>query len=292
MKTLVRGAEVPTTGKTNERPGTKAVARHIRMSASKARVVLDLIRGHDVAAADEILRFSELDAAIVIRKVLASAVANAEHNDDQIPEDLFVSACFADEGKTLRRMRPRARGRASRIRKRSCHITIIVSRMPERELERRRTLEASRPGSRAARRAGQQVAEERRRRIRRSRQEAAAPDHDDHEGHDHDHGEHDGHDHGEHEHDEATADDVEALAEADAAGRRPVPAVKVVEEESAGTQQAETLADHEEGAEVTIEDELPGDPAAEDSATNKTTADDTGAGDTTADGAPAKDEDE
>jgi len=295
MKTLVRGAEVPTTGKTNERPGTKAVARHIRMSASKARVVLDLIRGHDVAAADEILRFSERDAAIVIRKVLASAVANAEHNDDQIPEGLFVSACFADEGKTLRRMRPRARGRASRIRKRSCHITIIVSRMPERELERRRTLEASRPGSRAARRAGQQVAEERRRRIRRSRQEAAAPDHDDHEGHDHeghDHGhdEHDGHDHG--EHDEATADDVEALAEADAAGRRPVPAVKVVEEESAGTQQAETLADHEEGAAVTIEDELPGDPAAVDSSTDSTTADGTGADDTTADEAPAKDEDE
>src|SRR5688572_3285885 len=108
--TIVRGGEVPTTGKTNERPGTRAVVRHVRMSATKARVVLDLIRGHDVASADEVLRFSERDAAIVIRKLLASAVANAQHNDAQIPEDLYVAACFADEGKTLRRMRPRARG--------------------------------------------------------------------------------------------------------------------------------------------------------------------------------------
>jgi large subunit ribosomal protein L22 len=264
MSTLVQGAEVPTTGKTNERPGTRAVARHVRMSATKARAVLDLIRGLDVAAADEILRFSERDAAIVVRKVLNSAVANAQHNDDQIPEDLFVSACFADEGKTLRRMRPRARGRANRIRKRTCHITVIVSRMPERELERRRAQEATRPGSRAARRAGQRVAEERRRRIRRTRQEAAH-DHDDHEGHDHeghDHDDHDGHDHDDHEghdHDGPTADDVEELAEVDAAGREPISAVRAVEEESAGTQQAETLADHEDEAEVTIEDELPGD---------------------------------
>ena len=114
----VRQVEIPTTGKTNERPGTRAVAMHVRMSAYKARVVLDLIRNKDVATADEILRFSDREAAAVIRKVLRSAVANAEHNDDQIPEDLFVSACFADEGKTLRRMRPRARGRATRIRKR------------------------------------------------------------------------------------------------------------------------------------------------------------------------------
>ena len=209
---LVRGAPVPTTGKTNERPGTRAVARHIRMSASKARVVLDLIRGKDVQTADEILRFSERDAAIVIRKVLASAVANAEHNDDQIPEDLFVAACFADEGKTLRRMRPRARGRASRIRKRTCHITVIVARMPEGELERRRSVEASRPGSRAARRAGQQQAEGRRRQLRRARQEAAAPEGQDHD-HDHDH-DHEGHDHDEPiEIEVDQVDDVEEVAE-------------------------------------------------------------------------------
>jgi large subunit ribosomal protein L22 len=206
----VRQVDVPTTGKTNERPGTRAVAKYVGFSAYKARVVLDLIRNKDIATADEVLRFSERDAAIVIRKLLTSAVANAAHNDDQIPEDLFVSACFADEGKTLRRMRPRARGRASRIRKRTCHITIIVSRMPEAELERRRAAEANRPGSRAARRAGQVEADERRRRVRKSRQEALEAEHDhdhDHEGHDHDHDhDHEGHDH---EHDDVvTEDDV------------------------------------------------------------------------------------
>jgi large subunit ribosomal protein L22 len=195
MSSDVRQVDIPTTGKTNERPGTRAVAMHVRMSAYKARVVLDLIRNKDVATADEILRFSDREAAAVIRKVLRSAVANAEHNDEQIPEDLFVSACFADEGKTLRRMRPRARGRATRIRKRTTHITVIVSRIPDAELNRRREKEATRPGSRAARRAGQQDAEERKRRVRRGRQEAANPeDHEghDHEGHDHDH---EGHDH-------------------------------------------------------------------------------------------------
>jgi large subunit ribosomal protein L22 len=155
--------------KTNERPGTRAVARHVRVSAYKAREVLDLIRDLDVRTADEVLQFSERDIAIVIRKLLRSAVANAEHNDEQIADDLFVAACFADEGKTIRRMRPRARGRATRIRKRSCHITIIVSRLPEDRLERRRASEASRPGTRAARRAGQEAAEARSGRTRRSR---------------------------------------------------------------------------------------------------------------------------
>jgi len=158
-----------TAAKTNERPGTKAVARHVRVSAYKAREVLDLIRDLDVRSADEVLQFSERDIAIVIRKLLRSAVANAEHNDEQIVDDLFVSACFADEGKTIRRMRPRARGRATRIRKRSCHITVIVSRLPEDRLERRRAKEAARPGSRAARRAGQTAAEARPGRSRRSR---------------------------------------------------------------------------------------------------------------------------
>jgi large subunit ribosomal protein L22 len=157
----------PATTRTNERPGTRAVLRHTRMSASKARVVLDLIRGKDVRTAEEILQFSERDAAIAIRKLLRSAVANAEHNDEQAGDELFVSACFADEGRTLRRFRPRARGRATRIRKRSCHITVIVSRMPDEMLERRREKEASRPGSRAARVAAQQAVEAGRRRRRR-----------------------------------------------------------------------------------------------------------------------------
>ncbi len=132
-----------TATKTNERPGTRAVHRYCGMSASKARQVLDLIRGADVQRAAEILTGTEREAAEIIGKVLASAVANAAHNDQQNPEELYVSACYADEGTTMKRWRPRARGRATRIRKRTCHITIIVSRLPADQLElRRRRMEA------------------------------------------------------------------------------------------------------------------------------------------------------
>jgi large subunit ribosomal protein L22 len=132
-----------TATKTNERPGTRAVHRYCGMSASKARQVLDLIRGVDVQRAAEILAGVEREAAEIIGKVLTSAVANAAHNDQQNPEELYVSACYADEGATMKRWRPRARGRATRIRKRTCHITIIVSRLPADQLElRRRRMEA------------------------------------------------------------------------------------------------------------------------------------------------------
>lgn len=161
-------------------PGTVARARFVRMSATKARAVLDLIRGADVRTAEQTLRFCEREAAVVIGKLLHSAIANAEHNDDQIGDDLVVSACYADEGRTIRRFRPRARGRATRIRKRTCHITLVVSRMTEDQLERRRARDATRPGSRASRRAGQEAAEEKTGRTRRRRrakapQEAAPP---------------------------------------------------------------------------------------------------------------------
>jgi large subunit ribosomal protein L22 len=161
--------------KTNERPGTRSVVRYARFSAFKARPVLDLIRGQAVGDADEILQFTPRAAAVVIRKCLASAVANAQHNDELDPDDLYVSACFADEGPTLRRFRPRARGRATRIRKRTCHITVIVSRMPEEMLERqRRRQEAHAPAATRGRR-GRDAAAARRERVRRSRrgQEAA-----------------------------------------------------------------------------------------------------------------------
>jgi large subunit ribosomal protein L22 len=132
-----------TATKTNERPGTRAMHRYCGMSASKARQVLDLIRGEDVQRAAEILNGTEREAAEIIGKVLNSAVANAAHNDQQNPEELYVSACFADEGTTMKRWRPRARGRATRIRKRTSHITIIVSRLPADQLElRRKRMEA------------------------------------------------------------------------------------------------------------------------------------------------------
>jgi large subunit ribosomal protein L22 len=122
--------------KTNERPGTRAQVRYVRVSAYKAREVLDLVRGLHVSDADQVLAFTERDVARVVRKALASAVANAQNNDSHDPDTLQVVACYADEGPTLKRWRPRARGRATRIRKRTCHITVIVGRMDDDALRR------------------------------------------------------------------------------------------------------------------------------------------------------------
>jgi len=150
-----------------ERVGTKASAKYVRSSASKARVVLDLVRGLDVRRASEVLRFSERAVSSDIAKVLQSAVANATHNDAQDTEELYVAACYADEGPTMRRFRPRARGRATRIRKRSCHITIIVARLSDDRLEVLTNRESNRG---AAGRAG--TAQSRRERVERSRRRA------------------------------------------------------------------------------------------------------------------------
>ena len=120
--------------KLNERPGTRATLRGYHMSASKARVVLNLIRNEDVTTAREILAGTTREAADVIGKVLASAVANAVNNDGLQAEDLYVSAAYADEGITMKRFTPRARGRAGKIRKRACHITVIVSRLDDERL--------------------------------------------------------------------------------------------------------------------------------------------------------------
>jgi len=162
--------------KTNERPGTRAGARYVRVSASKAREVLDLIRGESYGRAAEIAAFSERAVSDVIAKCLDSAVANAENNDGISAEELYVSACYADEGPTLKRWRPRARGRATRINKRTCHITIIVNRYDEATLEDLREREEARG------RAGSSThaAEARRQRVERSRAaaEEAAHDHD------------------------------------------------------------------------------------------------------------------
>jgi len=165
--------------KTNEQPGTRAQVRHARFSASKAREVLDLIRGLPVGEAADVLQFTERGASVAIAKVLAAAVANAEHNDELDGDTLYVSACYADEGPTLKRWRPRARGRATRIRKRTCHVTIIVSPMPPEmaaKLEARQASGAT-PTTRRSRRAQ----ESRRARVARSRGEAAAAEAEDEE---------------------------------------------------------------------------------------------------------------
>ena len=105
----------------------KATAKYVRVTPRKARLVIDQVRGKDVVAAREILRFSERAIAEVVEKVLNSAVANAGNNHHMRSANLVVKAAYVDEGPTLKRIRPRAKGSASRIRKRTSHITVIVA---------------------------------------------------------------------------------------------------------------------------------------------------------------------
>jgi large subunit ribosomal protein L22 len=167
-------------------PETSAKLRYHRASPSKVRQVLRLIVGQDVNEAREILRFCERGASDPVMKLLDSAVANAEHNDNVPEDELFVARAFADEGPTLKRGRPRARGRYGRIKKRTSHITITVARFEDDVLERRREREAATAApTRVSRR--RRVAESR----RRARAQAA---------HDHDH-----------EHDDEELEDDDAL---------------------------------------------------------------------------------
>ena len=156
-----------------ERTGVKASAMYLRVSAYKARVVLNLIRGLPVKNADEVLQFSDREVSNDIRKVLASAVANAQHNHEQDPEELFVKACFADEGPTLKRFTPRARGRGNRINKRTCHITIVLGRLDEARLEVVQAREAKRAATGRRRPTAAGTSASRRARVERSRQRAA-----------------------------------------------------------------------------------------------------------------------
>lgn len=109
-----------------DRPGSYAIARHVRMSPTKVRRVVDVVRGMDVTDALTTLRFAPQAAAEPVAKVVASAASNAETNDDLRVEDLYISQVFVDEGVTMRRIRPRAKGSASRILKRGSHITVVV----------------------------------------------------------------------------------------------------------------------------------------------------------------------
>ncbi len=158
--------------KTNETPGVRARLTHARFSASKARAVLDLIRGKSVDEALNELDLCERGAADPVRNVLDSAIANAGNNNDIPPEELFVGACYADEGPTLKRWRPRARGRATQILKRTCHITVIVSRYTAEEMDELRKRAESRGRVTSDARA------DRARRVARSRADSAEGDDD------------------------------------------------------------------------------------------------------------------
>jgi large subunit ribosomal protein L22 len=165
---------------------------HCGVSATKVRQVLGLIRGLDVTDAREVLRFCERGSAEAVGKLLDSAVANAEHNDLLPADELFVSRAWADEGPTAKRYRPRARGRGTRIRKRTSHVTIVVARYSEEDLVKRTQRETA---------SGSGAAADRRRRLTRRRRVAASTAAQT-EAHDHDH-DHD------HDHEEQVADLIE-----------------------------------------------------------------------------------
>jgi large subunit ribosomal protein L22 len=195
-------------------PETRATLKHSGTSASKVRQVLGLIRGLDVNDAREVLRFCERGAADEVAKLLDSAVANAEHNDNLPPDELFVSRAWADEGPTAKRYRPRARGRGTRIRKRTSHVTIVVARYSEDDLMARTARETA---------SGSGAAADRRRRLTRRRRVAASTAAET-EAHDHDHEDHD-HDHDDEVIEETAVDEVEAAEE--------VEEVEEVEEDEA-----------------------------------------------------------
>jgi large subunit ribosomal protein L22 len=148
-----------------EKTGTKAQLRWVRMSASKFRPVLNQVRGLDVVSAREVLSLHSVEAARIVQKVLNSAVANATHNDQLEEEALYVKACFADESPTIKRFRPRARGRANTRLRRGAHVTIVVAPFSEEERKAREAIEAS---------SGRSDKADRRRRVAASKARAAA----------------------------------------------------------------------------------------------------------------------
>lgn len=109
----------------------KAVAKYIRISPSKARLVIDLIRGKSAVQAQAILKFTPQRGAEPIAKVLNSAIANAEHNLELSRDDLYVVKAFVDEGPSIKRFKPRAMGRADRMVHRTSHITVVVGNREE-----------------------------------------------------------------------------------------------------------------------------------------------------------------
>jgi large subunit ribosomal protein L22 len=138
-----------------EFPSAVAKARFVRVSPTKARRVIDLVRGKSVADALDILRWAPQAASEPVAKVIASAAANAQNNDGLDPTTLVVATVYADEGPTAKRIRPRAQGRAFRIRRRTSHITVVVESRPSKDQQSSKSSRARRAeGSKAAAKAG------------------------------------------------------------------------------------------------------------------------------------------
>jgi large subunit ribosomal protein L22 len=143
---------------TTEYPSAVAKARFVRISPTKARRVIDLVRGKSVTEALDILRWAPQAASEPVAKVIASAAANAQNNEGLDPSTLVVATVYADEGPTAKRIRPRAQGRAFRIRKRTSHITVIVESRPSRDGGRGERTGQSAGASRARRAQGSKAA--------------------------------------------------------------------------------------------------------------------------------------
>src|SRR5262245_29738036 len=223
---------------TIDAPHARATARYQPVSPYKVRQVLDLVRGLAVDDAERVLHLCQKDAADDVLKVLIAAVANAEHNKNLIPEELFVAVAYADEGPTRKWGQPRARGRYFRIRKRTSHITLIVARYDDDELERRTQIEEQSGRGAAA------VRRRRAERVRRSRQrEEPAADHEHTHVHDHDD-------------DEKLADDPTTLAgeEQEASEGEYIDVDDAIEEE-----EAEEAAAAEAEADTDVEAEADAD---------------------------------
>jgi large subunit ribosomal protein L22 len=140
---------------TTEYPSAVAKARFVRVSPTKARRVIDLVRGKSVADALDILRWAPQAASEPVAKVIASAAANAQNNDGLDPATLVVATVFADEGPTAKRIRPRAQGRAFRIRRRTSHITVVLESRPSKDQQSSKSSRTRRAeGSKAAAKAG------------------------------------------------------------------------------------------------------------------------------------------
>jgi large subunit ribosomal protein L22 len=127
-----------------EFPSASAVARFVRVSPTKARRVIDLVRGKSVADALDILRWAPQAASEPVAKVIASAAANAQNNNGLDPSTLVVATVYADGGPTAKRIRPRAQGRAFRIRKRTSHITVVVESRPSKDARGSQSASATR----------------------------------------------------------------------------------------------------------------------------------------------------
>jgi len=127
-----------------EFPSAVAKARFVRVSPSKARRVIDLVRGKSVADALDILRWAPQAASVPVAKVIASAAANAQNNNGLDPATLVVASVYADDGPTAKRIRPRAQGRAFRIRRRTSHITVVVESRPTKDVRGSQSASATR----------------------------------------------------------------------------------------------------------------------------------------------------